>query len=108
MTLVEGQKTYTSCFFSNLYLGGFRSFESITHDYEGLRKVGVNVVNDWATAVDAKKKTVTLKGGQTLGYDKLVLSPGIDLKYDSIQGYSPDVGEAHAARLEGRRSNQPS
>ena len=93
VTLVEGQKTYTSCFFSNLYLGGYRSFESITHDYEGLRKVGVNVVNDWATDVDAQKKTVTLKGGQTLSYDKLVLSPGIDIKYDSIEGYSPEVAK---------------
>ncbi len=93
VTLVEVQPRYTSCFFSNLYLGGFRSFESITHDYDGLQKRGVKVVDDWATGVDSAKKTVTLKGGQTLAYDKLVLSPGIDLKYDTIEGYSAKAAE---------------
>ncbi len=88
VTLIEVQKQYTSCFFSNLYLGGFRSFSSITHGYDGLAKIGVKVVHDLATGVDTAKKTVSLKGGSTVPYDKLVLSPGIDLKYDSVGGYS--------------------
>ena len=86
VTLVEVNAQYTTCFFSNLYLGGFRSFESITHSYEGLKKLGVKVVTDLATGVDSAKKTVTLKGGSTLSYDKLVLSPGIDFKWAGIEG----------------------
>ncbi len=93
VTLIEVQPKYTTCFFSNLYLGGFRTFDSITHDYDGLEKLGVKVINDWAADVDAAKKTVTLKSGTKLTYDKLVLSPGIDLKYESIEGYSPAVAE---------------
>ena len=88
VTLVEPKKVYTSCFFSNLYLGGFRSFSSITHNYRGLRRLGVRVVHDFATDVDAGKKVVMLKGGKTLPYDRLVLSPGIDIKYNTIEGYS--------------------
>ena len=93
VTLIEVQPKYTSCFFSNLYLGGFRSFQSITHDYSGLEKLGVKVVHDLANVVDTAKRSVTLKGGDTMGYDKLVLSPGIDLKYDSIEGYSAEAAQ---------------
>ncbi|MCB1520315.1 MAG: FAD-dependent oxidoreductase [Hyphomicrobiaceae bacterium] len=91
--LVEMQPQYTTCFFSNLYLGGFRTLESLTHGYDGLKAMGINVVNDMAVGVDAGKKTVTLKGGDKLSYDRLVLSPGIDLKYDSIEGYSAEAAE---------------
>lgn len=91
VTLVEANPQYTSCFFSNLFLGGFRSFESITHGYDGLTKLGVKVIHDLATDVDANKKTVSLQSGDILPYDKLVLSPGIDFKYDSIEGYSAET-----------------
>ncbi|MEC9367865.1 MAG: NAD(P)/FAD-dependent oxidoreductase [Pseudomonadota bacterium] len=93
VTLVEVQPQYTTCFFSNLYLGGFRTLESLVHSYDGLKKLGVKVVHDLATAVDTSKKTVTLKGGSTLPYDRLVLSPGIDFKYDTIEGYSEAAAE---------------
>lgn len=93
VTLIEASPRYTSCFFSNLYLGGFRTFESITHDYDGLKKLGVTVVHDVAKDVDTAGKTVKLRGGGSASYDKLVLSPGIDMKYDSIEGYSPAAAE---------------
>ena len=93
VTLVEMQKQYTTCFFSNLYLGGFRTFESITHSYDGLAKLGVNVVHAMATDVDTSGKTVSLSDGGKLSYDKLVLSPGIDFKYDSVPGYSEAAAE---------------
>jgi NADPH-dependent 2,4-dienoyl-CoA reductase/sulfur reductase-like enzyme len=93
VTLVEVQPTYMSCFFSNLYLGGVRTPESLTHNYDGLKKLGITIVQDWADAVDTKGKSVTLKGGQKLAYDRLVLSPGIDLIYESIPGYSLEASE---------------
>lgn len=88
VTLVEANPIYTTCFFSNLYLGGFRDFESLQHGYDGLAASGVTVINDTATAVDRQARTVTLAGGQVLSYDRLVLSPGIDFKDGSVPGWS--------------------
>ena len=94
VTLVEPKEKYTTCFYSNLYLGGFRSFQSITHDYEGVKKRGITIVSDTATAIDTAAKTVTLaKGGTPLSYDRLVVAPGIDIKFETIEGYSPDAAE---------------
>ena len=89
VTLIEASKHYYTCFFSNLYLGGFRDYGSIGHSYDELTSNhGVNVVHEWATSVDNAARKVNLGSGASIGYDKLVLSPGIDLKYDSINGYS--------------------
>lgn len=92
VTLIEASKQYYTCFFSNLYLGGFRDYASIGHTYDGLAvNHGVNVVHDWASSVDAANKTVKLASGATVPYDKLILSPGIDMKYDSVPGYSVEA-----------------
>ena len=91
VTLIEANPIYNSSFFSNLYIGGFRSLESLNHSYSGLRRLGIKVVHDFATDVDRAKKTVRTRAGRTYAYDRLVLSPGIDIKYDSIKGYSRDV-----------------
>ncbi len=93
VTLVEPHPVYTSCFFSNHYVGGFRSIRSLQHNYEGLKNLGVKVVQERALSVDADKKLVQLKDDIHLGYDKLVLSPGIDIKYQEIEGYSPEVAK---------------
>ena len=87
VTLIEANPQYTTCFYSNLYLGGIRDFESITHGYDGLTGHGVDVVNAMASGVDAAAKTVTLEDGSTIDYDKLVLAPGIDFRWDAIEGY---------------------
>ena len=96
VTLIEPNKIYSSSFFSNLYLGGFRTFGSLNHNYDGLRRLGITVVHQRATAVDTAKKTVRTSGGQTLAYDKLVVSPGIDVKYDSVPGYSTAAASGRA------------
>ncbi|MCF8516619.1 MAG: NAD(P)/FAD-dependent oxidoreductase [Rhodobacteraceae bacterium] len=87
VTLIEANPVYTTCFFSNLYLGGFRDFESLQHGYDKIG-VGVSVIHDMATGVDRAARTVTLAGGQVLPYDRLVLSPGIDFKDGSVPGWS--------------------
>jgi sulfide dehydrogenase [flavocytochrome c] flavoprotein subunit len=92
VTLVEPATRFTTCFHSNLYLGGFRSWESITHSYDKMAKAyGIKHVRQMAAAVDRDKKTVKLANGSTLPYDRLVLSPGIDLKLDSVPGYSEEA-----------------
>ena len=88
VTLVEPTRTYYTCFFSNLYLGGFRDLASIGHSYGNLAAAyGINVVHDWATGIDRDAKTVTLAGGGVLPYDRLVLSPGIDFVDGSVPGW---------------------
>jgi NADPH-dependent 2,4-dienoyl-CoA reductase/sulfur reductase-like enzyme len=91
VTLIEPQRTYATCFFSNLYLGGFRTFASLTHTYDGLRAMGVKVIHERASDVDTNARTVTIGGNRKLPYDALVVAPGIDLKYNSIEGYSPEA-----------------
>ncbi|MDH3742182.1 MAG: NAD(P)/FAD-dependent oxidoreductase [Hyphomicrobiales bacterium] len=92
--LIEPNRKYYTCFFSNLYLGGLRDYESIGHTYEQLATVhGVNVVHDWAEAVDRDKKQVRLASGANVAYDRLIVAPGIDLKYESVPGYSVAASE---------------
>ena len=92
VTLIEASKHYYTCFFSNLYLGGFREYASIGHSYDRLAiNHGINVIHDWAMSVDGSAKKVNLASGATVSYDKLVLSPGIDMKFDSVPGYSIDA-----------------
>jgi len=94
VTLIEPKEKYTTCFYSNLYLGGFRTFKSITHDYEGVKRRGITVVTDTAETIDTATKTVRLTRGATpLSYDRLVVAPGIDLKYETIEGYSPEAAK---------------
>ena len=88
VTLIEPTRTYYTCFFSNLYLGGFKQLSDIAHTYGTLASdYGINVVHDWATGVDRDAKTVTLAGGASLPYDKLILSPGIDFVDGSVPGW---------------------
>jgi NADPH-dependent 2,4-dienoyl-CoA reductase/sulfur reductase-like enzyme len=92
VVLLEPSKQYYTCFFSNLYLGGFRDYASIGHTYENMSaEHGVIVVHEWAENIDRDKKTVQLASGAQLPYDRIVLSPGIDLKYDSVPGYSVEA-----------------
>jgi sulfide dehydrogenase [flavocytochrome c] flavoprotein subunit len=88
VTLIEPQKSFTTCFFSNLYLGGFRNLASITHGYDRVAKSGVRLLPEWAQSIDRQRKVVLLANGQRVPYDRLVVAPGIDLKWDSVPGYS--------------------
>ena len=87
VVMVERNDVFTSCPMSNLVLGGNRTIEEIRRTYDGLRRRGVRVVNDEATAVDAAKKVVRLQRGGDLPYDRLIVSPGIDFNFAEIEGY---------------------
>ena len=87
VTLIERNPTFISCPISNLVIGGTRTMEDITVSYDGLRnKWGVRVVQDEVVAVDAQKRSISLKAGGAMSYDRLVLSPGIDFMWDQIPG----------------------
>lgn len=94
ITLVEPEKIYTSCFYSNLYLGGLRTLGSLQHHYENVKKQpGITVAADRAASIDRKRKRVLLDGGAALPYDRLVVAPGISLDYNSVPGWSAAAEE---------------
>ena len=87
VVLIEPSRSFVSCPISNLVVGGVKQMSDITSSYDGLRsRHGVTVVHDTVSAIDTQKKTVKLAGGSEIRYDKLVLSPGIELMFDAIQG----------------------
>jgi sulfide dehydrogenase [flavocytochrome c] flavoprotein subunit len=88
VTLVERDSKFMTCPFSNAVLGGLYDMDFITHSYDALRdKYGVKIVHDSAVDIDAGAKKVRLAGGSSLQYDRLVVSPGIDLRWGAIEGY---------------------
>ncbi len=87
VTLIERNPTFISCPISNLVIGGTKTMEDITVSYDGLKnKWGVRVVQDDVVAVDAAKRSISLKAGGAMSYDRLVLSPGVDFMWDDIPG----------------------
>lgn len=93
VTLVEPATRFYTCPFSNLYLAGLRDWDSIGHGYDGLRAAGIQVVHDRASDIDATARRVTLESGTVLNWDRLVLSPGIDMRWNAIQGYDQQAAE---------------
>ena len=94
VTLIDESNKYTTCFFSNLYLGGYRDFNSITHGYDKLESnYGIKKVTGRAKSVDRAAKTVTMEDGSTIPYDRLVIAPGIDFVWDSVNGYSEEASK---------------
>lgn len=92
ITLVEPKAIYTTCFYSNLYLGGFQSLDALQYDYTLVANLpGVTIAADRAAAIDRDKQEVRLEGGATLGYDRMVVSPGVDLDYGSVPGWSKEA-----------------
>lgn len=94
VTLVERDKQFITCPFSNAVLGGLYDMDYITHGYDALKNShGVKVVHDSATGIDPAAKTVSLAGGSTLAYDRLVVSPGIDIQWGAVEGYDQAASE---------------
>jgi sulfide dehydrogenase [flavocytochrome c] flavoprotein subunit len=91
VTVIEANAHYHTCFMSNEVLSGERTMDSIKFGYDGLKGHGVTVVNDMVTAIDAKAQTVTTKGGNTFKYDRCIVSPGVDFKYEMIEGFDEKV-----------------
>jgi sulfide dehydrogenase [flavocytochrome c] flavoprotein chain len=87
VVMVERESAFISCPLSNLVLGGSKSLDDLTRSRDGLRKYGVQIVSDDATAVDTTKKVVRLARGGDLAYERLIVSPGIDFLFNEVGGY---------------------
>jgi sulfide dehydrogenase [flavocytochrome c] flavoprotein subunit len=87
VVLIEPEEAFVSCPLSNLVVSGVKQIDFLTTSYAGLSKNhGITVVKDFADNIDTAKKIVTLRGGGTIAYDKLVVSPGVELLFASIEG----------------------
>ncbi|MEL6860418.1 MAG: NAD(P)/FAD-dependent oxidoreductase [Pseudomonadota bacterium] len=95
VTLIEANPSYMACPFSNLVIGTGRPLSAQRFGYEGPAAAGVTVVQGLVVDVDAAAQSLSLEDGSTLSYDRLILSPGVDLRWGAIEGYD----EAAAARL---------
>jgi sulfide dehydrogenase [flavocytochrome c] flavoprotein subunit len=94
VTLIEPAERFMTCPYSNLVLGGLRDLASITHGYDQLAR-RVTLVRDSAVAIDAAARTVRLRAGTSVPYDRLIVSPGIDFRWGALAGYD----EAAATRM---------
>jgi sulfide dehydrogenase [flavocytochrome c] flavoprotein subunit len=87
VTLVEASRTFTACPFSNLVITGMRELDAQQFGYDKVAAAGVTMAFSAASAVDPQAKSVTLADGNRLAYDRLVLAPGIDIRWDGLPGY---------------------
>ena len=95
VTLIEANKQHLTCPFSNYVIAGWRPMNSLAQTYTGFaQKHGVDVVHDTVTAIDPAGRKVTLKGGKSVAYDRLVVAPGIELKWGAIKGYDEKAAQA--------------
>ncbi|MDP2603542.1 MAG: FAD/NAD(P)-binding oxidoreductase [Deltaproteobacteria bacterium] len=88
VTLLEPSKEFISCPFSNLVLAGVESLKNLTMNYNGLRKHGVKIRHEAAAAIEPHKRRVRV-GKDSLGYDRLIVSPGIDFQWELVEGLAP-------------------
>jgi sulfide dehydrogenase [flavocytochrome c] flavoprotein chain len=95
VTLVEANSTFTACPFSNAVIGGLRELSAQQFTYDKVRADGVTLAMQMATKVDPQARSVGLADGTSLGYDRLVLAPGIDIRWDALPGYD----EAAATKM---------
>jgi sulfide dehydrogenase [flavocytochrome c] flavoprotein chain len=93
VTLVETSRTFTACPFSNLVIGGLRELRSQQFGYDKITGDGIQVAFATATLVDSQARTVALDTGSTLAYDRLVLAPGIDIRWNGLPGYNEAAAE---------------
>lgn len=92
ITLIEQNREYITCPRSNDVVVGYHTLEEITFNHETIRdRYGIDVVIDRVVGVDMDRKQVRTSGGENIAYDKLVVSPGIDFRWEAIEGYNPKV-----------------
>jgi len=87
VTLLEPNRIFTACPFSNEVIAGLRELEAQQFGYEKIAADGIGVIAQAATKIDAAACSVTLADGTSLAYDRLVLSPGIDFNFGALPGY---------------------
>ena len=93
VTLVEANKTFVALPMSNSVVAGLRKIDQQQFEYRAVVAAGIDVVIASVTAIDPQARQVVLADGKALAYDRLVVAPGIDLRWDTIPGYDRAASE---------------
>jgi NADPH-dependent 2,4-dienoyl-CoA reductase/sulfur reductase-like enzyme len=93
VTLIEPNRIFTACPFSNEVIAGLRELSAQQFTYDRLAADGIAVAAQAATRVDAQARTIGLADGATLSYDRLVMAPGIEMRFDALSGYDEAAAE---------------
>ncbi len=93
ITLVEPKRVYTACPLSNVVLTGTRDIKQQQFSYAALSAENIDVVALCALDVDPVAHTIVLGNGEKLSYDRLIMSPGIDLNWQAMPGYSESAAQ---------------
>lgn len=93
--LIDARARWCTGPFTNLAITGLRSVDSITRSTAAIgRAHGLRTLVDEVTAIDPIAKTVTVAGGKRLHADRIVLSPGIAMRWGLIEGLTAEVSGA--------------
>ena len=93
VVLIERSRSILTCPFSNLVVAGMENFDALSQNLEGLRQHGVRIVEGEVVSRSENPAELVLKDGSSIRYDRAVVSPGIELMFDSVPGYSKEVAE---------------
>ncbi len=93
VTLIDPATAYTACPFSNAVVVGLREMSRQVFSFEGVTAAGIAHVAAHARAIDPVARAVRLDDGRTLSWDRLIVAPGIDLRFDALPGYDASAAE---------------
>ncbi|MQX37795.1 NAD(P)/FAD-dependent oxidoreductase [Roseospira navarrensis] len=94
VTLIDRDRTYYTCPRSNDVIVGVHDMRTITFTHDAvMSRYGVTGVFGEIVGVDRDRRQVAMADGTRVPYDRLIVSPGVDLVYDSVWGYSEEVAD---------------
>ena len=93
VTLVEGSPVFVACPLSNAVIAGLRDLQAQQFGLDKVADDGVVRARAPAIGIDAQARFVALTNNARVSYDRLVLAPGIDLRWDALPGYSEAASE---------------
>jgi len=92
VTVIERQRQYYTCPRSNDVITGHLEMDTITFDLSHHERVyGIKTIYDEVTGVDFDARLVRTRDGSDVPYDRLIVSPGVDLMIDQVFGYSDEA-----------------
>lgn len=95
VTLIEPNEVYIACPLSNLVIGGLRPLIDQRFSYGRLVADGVTLIQEMAERIDVAARQVLLADGKALPYDRLILAPGVDMRFDALPGYDEQAATVY-------------
>ena len=79
--IIDSNKEFVSCPMSNWVIGQLKNIDDITFNFDSLKNnYGIKFIHETAINIDPEKNII-ITDKQNITYDKLILSPGVQLDY---------------------------